>query len=152
VYQKLEYAPEKNIAFLNKLALYEDDFKDPFIQIDRIHRNERTGQSEGTLIMLELEDMLNPNLPLYPNKTRFCENTWKPELSCPFISPCVSLDDGGDWQHELEMTTVPREETYDAWRDKLIYPDNPAYGTNPKRLDLGNYSWEVTEEERTGNE
>lgn len=121
-YGSVDRSPEENQNYLKRLMMYEDEWKDPFIQIDKVSRNERRGESEGAIVLLELEDMLNPDLPLYPNRTRFCLNTWKPELSCPFISPCTSLDDGGDWITELELTTDQRESNYDSWRSSLIWP------------------------------
>jgi len=71
-------------------------------------------------------------------------NTWNPEQSCPFVGPCVSMDDGSDWLYELEQTTDLRETKYDAWRTKLIFPDEAGDVNtinDPRRLDLGDRSW-----------
>jgi hypothetical protein len=133
VYGSVDNAPEKCQGLLNELAIQEDENKDSFIQIDRIYRNERQAQSEGVKILMEIEDMLNPNLPLYPNPTRFCAAYNNP---CPFLSPCTSMDDGGDWLYELEATTEPRESKYDAWRNKLVYPGDEKPDTN-----FGDRSW-----------
>lgn len=116
VYGSVERAPEKNIEVLNMLAQQEDEWSDPFIRIDRVERNERRAEAEGAKIMMEIEDMLNPDLPLYPNPTRDCASF------CSFLSPCVSMDDGGDWKHELETLTEQREPEYDSWRKKVIWP------------------------------
>lgn len=128
VYGGLEKCSADHIAFLNDLARQESEEADNFIRIDKIYRNERRAQSEGTKIIMEIEDMLNPNLPLYPNPTRDCSSF------CPFISPCTSLDDGSNFQDELDMIMEPREGKYDMWRDKLVWPDDP---TN----DFGDRSW-----------
>ena len=96
-----------------------------------MNRNDRQGQSEGAKILLELEDMLNPDLPLYPNPNFMCAH-W--EYPCPFLSACVSIDDGADWQHELEMTMDEREPTYDSWRQKLIWPGQED--PNQKKQDI----------------
>lgn len=114
--------PPENKKFMRELGMREDDLKDAFIQVDKVERNVQMGQSEGVKILMEVEDMLNPDLALYPNPTRFCVNTWNPENSCPFLSACRSLDDGGDWLHELMQTTEPRESRYDGWRQFITLP------------------------------
>lgn len=119
VYGSVDRAPDGNQQFLKSLSVFVDEDKDGYIDIDRISRNDRHGQSEGAKILMELEDMLNPDLPLYPNPTRMCAH-W--QYPCPFLSPCVSMDDGGDWRAELELTTEPRESRYDGWRDLLVWP------------------------------
>ena len=60
--------------------------------------------------------MLNPDLPLYPNPDRTCQ------FMCSFNSACVSLDDGSDWESELEMNFQQRERNYDSWRKKVHWP------------------------------
>jgi hypothetical protein len=122
VYGSVDRSPEPHQIFLNNLLMGMDEWKDDVIQFDRIGRNERHGMSEGAKILLEVEEMLNPDLPLYPNPTRMCAH-W--QYPCSFLSACTSLDDGSDWVHELEMTTEPREEKYDTWRDFLVYPGDP---------------------------
>lgn len=131
-YGSVQASPEKNQIFLQNLAFQEDENKDAFIQIDSVNRNERHGQSEGTKILMEIEDMLNPDLPLYPNPTIWCAHHL---TTCPFLSPCTSLDDGSDWLHELTMTTEERPSSYDAWRKHLVWPGqtDPA---EDKRLHL----------------
>lgn len=131
VYGDVEKAPPANQDFLTYLAQWEDETQDSFVRIDKITRNERRQQSEGVKILLEIEDMLNPDLALYPNPTRDC-----PKF-CPFYSPCVSLDDGGDWKHELRMTTMPRDPVYDTWRKRIVWPGDG----DPKKLDMGDRSW-----------
>lgn len=133
-YGSVDASPLDNQKYLTRLAMEEDEWKDRFIQVDRIQRNDRMGQSEGAKILLELEDMLNPNLPLYPNPSRWC-NHW--QYPCNFLSACTSMDDGGDWMHELEMTTDPREPKYDGWRDKIIWPGE----TDSKAIDFGDRGW-----------
>jgi len=94
--------PKENLKVLNELAFEETPEADRFIRRDRVYRNEYAFESEGAKILLELEDMLNPNLPLYPNPTRDCA------FLCPFMHACVSIDDGSDWEQELELLTQPR--------------------------------------------
>lgn len=120
VYGSVERAPDGCQQLLQMLSIREDEWKDDFIQIDKIQRNERSAQSEGIKILMELEDMLNPNLPLYPNPTRDCSKF------CSWLSPCVSMDDGSDWKHELELIAEPREPTYDVWRKAIVWPKDPV--------------------------
>lgn len=129
-YGSVERSPEKNQDFLSQLMREETETQDRFVRIDKIYRNERSGQSEGAQILMELEDMLNPDLPLYPNPTRDCANF------CSFLSPCVTMNDGGDWKHELNMTTIPREKKYDGWREKLIWPGDEPETPNSDWLDV----------------
>lgn len=133
VYGSVDQAPYDNQQFLKSMLMYVDENKDDYVQIDKINRNDRMGQSEGTKILLEIEDMLNPNLPMYPNPTRMCAH-W--QYPCPFLSPCVSLDDGSDWTHQLEMTTQPREPKYDSWRSYLLWPgEEDPHEVKPLQLD-----------------
>ena len=108
--------PEANLALLNEFAKEENEDGDKFIRRDRIHRNCKTSESEAQKILLEVSDMLDPDLSIYPNPTRDCPNF------CPFYSPCVSLDDGSDWKYQLEQGFEQRPAEYDEWREKLPDP------------------------------
>lgn len=138
VYKSVDRSPAKCQEFLNNLLFNEDELRDRYIQIDKINRNERNAQAEGTKVLMEIEDMLNPDLPLYPNPTRDCSGNYP----CAFLSPCISMDDGSDWRHELEMVTEPRDPVYDSWRQKIIWPGSEAETNQQnKKLDLGDRSW-----------
>lgn len=113
LYGEVLRAPKENVDFLNWLAEQETDTQDRFIRRDRIYRNKHQAEAEGTKLLLELEEMLNPNLPLYPSPTRDCGHL------CAFQTACVSLDDGSDWQAELEYGFTPKDTTFDGWRDYL---------------------------------
>jgi len=113
LYGDVNRAPAPNVEYLNYLSSQESTDYDAFIRRDWVERNEHSLQAEGTKILLELEDMLNPNLPLYPNPTRDC--SW----DCQLLSVCVSLDDGSDWEFELNGLTKPRKEEDDSWRQHL---------------------------------
>lgn len=108
--------PGENLSFLNNLAAEETPDMDRFIRRDKIYRNEFSFESEGAKILLEVEDMLNPDLPLYPNPTRDCI------YMCNFLHACLSVDDGSDWEYELEMAHGPREMETDLWRSNLPQP------------------------------
>ncbi len=115
LYGSIDISPAENVACYNELLTRESEDRDDFIQRDRVERNEHQIQAEGAKIMLEVEDILDPNLPLYPNPTRECSY-------CNFGSACVSLDDGSDWIYEMELTTEKRSEERDEWRQHLSVP------------------------------
>jgi hypothetical protein len=110
IYGDVEFAPKANIDYLNRLNEIETVERDLFIRRDRVFRNQRQIEAEGVKCLLEVEEMLNHDLPLYPNPTRECAHL------CSFNSPCVSLDDGGDWEHELEIGFRPKDSNFDSWR------------------------------------
>ena len=100
----------------NSLVQEEDEDKDRFIRRDKVERNMAQLQSFETKLMMELEDMANPDLPLYPNPTRDCE--W----GCPLQSACVAMDAGEDWMqymdaYSFQATTVAEEQL--KWRQFL---------------------------------
>ena len=117
VYGDVLKAPSLNVEHLNWLNESEDDSQDKFIRRDYIYRNEHQIESEGTKILMELPEMLDPNLPLYPNPTRECGNL------CSFNSACISMDDGSDWEHELQLEFVSKEQDFDSWRKYLELPE-----------------------------
>ncbi len=106
--------------YLNKLAQEEDDRYDKFIRYDYIPRSQRMQESEGVKILMECEDMLNPDLPLYPNPSRDCAHM------CSFNSVCISMDDGSDYEDELRQNFAPRPAEYDGWREAIVWPEEAA--------------------------
>lgn len=118
LYITVNKAPAVNIRFLGDLAAQETDQRDAYIRRDLTSRNEHQIASEGAKILLECAEMLNPDTPLYPSPTRDCH--W-----CPFIDPCVSLDDGSDWEAELTAMSQSRAKEYNTWRPHLQLP-SPA--------------------------
>lgn len=110
-------APSTNQAKLNELMGSETDHVDRYIRREKIHRNPEQCYHEAQKILLELEDMLNPDLPLYPNPTRDCSRM------CSFMTPCVNMDDGSDWEALLNETYLPRDLDVDRmWRKRLPDP------------------------------
>jgi len=110
--------PAENLDLLNALAQQETLDADKFVRRDRIYRNEYSHEAEGAKILMEVEDMLNPDLPLYPNPTRDCA------YMCTFQSACVSMDDGSDWEGELEMFSHKRPVDQDEWTKFLPKPED----------------------------
>lgn len=106
--------PSANKDKLTELMMAETEHRDRFITREFIRRNMHMAQAEAQKILLEVEDMMNPDLPLYPNPTRNCS------MMCSFLAPCVTMDDGGDWEYEIEREFAPREAQGDRfWRKKL---------------------------------
>lgn len=118
MYGDIGSAPEANKAFLNDLMTKEDENKDRFIQREYITRNQHQLAAESEKIVLELEDMLNPELCLYPNPTRECARY------CSFMSPCVAMDAGADWEGMLEGRYAERGGAPENfWRRRLPSPE-----------------------------
>lgn len=115
----IKNAPQDYVDHLNWLVTTEDMDADKFIRRDKVRRNQHQVESEAAKIMMEIEDMLNPDLPLYPNPDRSCQ------YMCPFVGPCVSLDDGSDWEEELDLLMQKRDTGYDYWRKYLEVPQQP---------------------------
>ena len=109
--------PAENIKCLNAFAAMENEDSDQYIRRDFIKRNAHSIQAEGVKILLEVEDMMNPDLPLYPNPTKDC--SW----DCRFNTACVSLDDGSDWEHELKQLVLEEKRERDPWRQYLARKD-----------------------------
>jgi len=67
-----------------------------FVQRDLVTRNDAEIMAEGEHIRMVAQEMLNPDLPIYPNPT----GNWMC-LNCAFRAPCIAADDGSDWQGML---------------------------------------------------
>lgn len=120
-YGSVERAPGEYVEYLNELAKKETIEGDKFVDRRKIQRNDNQVQAEAEKIVMEAMEMINPNTPLYPNPTRDCQ------FMCSFNGPCVSLDDGSDWEYELQLLTKPREAYYDSWRELIEYPAQIAH-------------------------
>lgn len=122
--------PGDNLRYLNTLVADEEEEADSFIRRDKIYRNDHQIAAQGEKILLEVEDILRENLPLYPNPSKDC--TWL----CPLESVCVAMDDGSDFGGLLETLTVNREEISDKWRFHLPHPQDPLLLAPPIRAEL----------------
>jgi hypothetical protein len=118
LYTEVKRAPPKNIRFLGDLAAQETEHRDAYIRRDLISRNEHQIAAEGQKILLELPEMLNPDTPIFPTPTRDCH--W-----CSYADPCVSLDDGSDFEAELSAISQNRAQEYNIWRPHLQLPSRP---------------------------
>ncbi len=113
LYGDVTKAPSGCISCLNDLAERESEDRDDFIKRQRTHRNIPQQQAEGTKILMEVEDMLNPDLPLYTNATRDC--SW----DCSLQDVCLMMDRDDDWADQLSDMTASRDEEFDQWRQYL---------------------------------
>ncbi len=92
--RKLFEIDEKAQAYYTWLVESEDK---RFINTYRVRRNKFQKYNCGRRLYFEAMDMLDPNLSIYPNPTKdySCLNCW-------FRSPCVMVEDGGDYKILLE--------------------------------------------------
>jgi hypothetical protein len=122
MFGSINSAPQEYIPFLNHLTAEEEAEADRFIRRDYIERNVHEIRSFEERIHMELEDMLNENLPLYPNRTRGC--VW----SCPLQHVCLAMEDGSDYQDTLRSYVGSSDGQYYfnevlKWRQVLPPPE-----------------------------
>lgn len=116
MYGTIEAAPLANRHYLAHLAESETEDRDAFILRERTYRSLAEQQATGTQIMMEVEEMLDPAIRIYPNHTRDC--SW----DCQLNSVCANVDRDDDWVAELEDTTTTRTEENEGWRKLLPSP------------------------------
>lgn len=117
LYGEVKYAPSQNQARMNDFMKAENTDRDRYIIRERVFRNAAQCQAEHQKIIMELEDYLNPDLPLYPNPSRDCARM------CSFVTPCVNMDDGSDWESLLDDMYSERDLDIDRmWRRRLPSP------------------------------
>lgn len=109
--------PNEYVEMLNFLAEAESVEGDRFIRRDPLHRNAAQRRAEQEKIVLEVIDMLDPGLPMYPNPTRDC--AW----DCQFKAACMMMDDGSDAEEYLRDEFVQWGGYKDDWRGRIVYPD-----------------------------
>lgn len=113
-YGSFEVAPLECRKYLQTLVSADDDEDgDKFIRRDKIYRNQYQIASQGEKILLEVEEILRPDLALYPNPGKDC--SWM----CPLETVCIAMDDGSEWETLLLSMTRKREEESDEWRNLL---------------------------------
>lgn len=112
IYGKLSKAPDANVRCLEYLLSQEGEERDKYIKRDRVARSDACLTNHYNNVMLQLDEMLDPKLQIYPSPSKAC--AW-----CDFLLPCVGYDDGDDWQHLLETSTINRTEEMHPWREHL---------------------------------
>jgi hypothetical protein len=102
------------------ISLYEDFLNylklegNPYFRRTQVHRNVHELENMGKYIRAEAEEMINPNLVMYPNPGKF-NCSW-----CAFKEVCIAMNDGSDWQFILESNFRQREqEEIDARRARV---------------------------------
>jgi hypothetical protein len=117
MYGKEGLAPEENRKKLLQFMMEEDEHNDRYIQRQLIERSTTMVNAEAEKILLEMEDILNPDLALYPNPTRDCSRM------CSFLNPCVGFDNGDDYETMLAGRFVERDGMGDwYWRKRMPNP------------------------------
>ena len=127
--------PGKYLDMLATLGDRQDFDGDAFIRRDMLRRNQYQREVEQAKIIDEVLEMLDPELPLYPNPTKDC--SW----DCPFKIPCLQKDEGSDFEYTLAHNYIQWAGYRDDWRSRVKYPDAIAsVPTKPHRArrDSGN--------------
>lgn len=121
VKEKYGKIPAMYNDFLGWLGSQQGDWGDRFIRRDILRRNPHSRRTEEEKILDEVLDMIDPNLPLYPNPTRDCR--W----DCPFKDPCIGMDDGSDYQFMLDTSYEKWRGYKQDWKKRIIFPDGTRY-------------------------
>jgi hypothetical protein len=110
VYGSPQQSSNKHIEVLNAFGAKETRESDGYIVRTKTTRNAHQIANEGARILLEVHEMLDPRTPMYIHASQHC--SW-----CPFISPCTSLEDGGDYEYELRDSDlyVTRNKASSEW-------------------------------------
>lgn len=109
--------PEKYNNMLAMLGDMQDEDGDNFVRRDILRRNDKQREVEQGKIVAEVLEMLDPDLPLYPNPTTECK--W----DCAFKEPCLAMDDGSDFQHMLDTSYKQYAGYKDDWRGRIKWPE-----------------------------
>lgn len=107
---------EEYAEYAEWLATQEDEWGDRFIRMTKVYRNDAHLDSTFNQIIAEAREMIDPDLPIYPNPTKDC--SW----DCPFQAPCVATDDGSYPDEILSNGYAPESiEERHAWREKVDF-------------------------------
>lgn len=111
--------PGKYVEFLNTLAEQETPEGNRFVRIDTIHVNDDAKANTYKHIIAEGREMIDPDLPIYPNPTRDC--AW----DCKEMrSVCIAMDEDSDWEYMLDEFFKPKGEERHEWRKKVRWPQS----------------------------
>jgi hypothetical protein len=84
--ERFEYIPDEYADILETFRLKGNEY----FRRTQVHRSPEELRTQGERIRLEALDMLDPNIRIYPNPTKFnCQN-------CMFRTPCIAMNDGSD--------------------------------------------------------
>jgi hypothetical protein len=108
--------PKGYADILNHLAAQEDESGDRFVRRETLRFNETYRRAELDKLIMETTEMVNPDIPIYPNPTRDC--TW----DCPFRDVSLGMDGGDDWEYQLSSEFVAHQGYDDSWRTRIAWP------------------------------
>lgn len=117
---------------LNELMMQETPDGDRYIRRDVVRRNQASCDAEAEKMYWISRDMMDANLPLYPNPTRDC--SW----DCPFRTPCIMMDDGADWEDTIDIMYRPRHELRE-WRSRVKWPDGIVRATGANMANVADW-------------
>lgn len=121
--------PNDYYDFLSELMVRETQEGDAFIRWDAVRRNQQSIEAEEWKIIMEASEMLNVDLPIYPNPTRDCSWDCK-----SFKVMCLMMDDGSDYETYLGSSYEKKVERH-PWRNKLLTPKlEPMLKVPAKRI------------------
>jgi len=109
--------PSKYVEFLNDLAARETPEGDEFIRTDLVERNHTAKTSTYKHMVAEIREMLDPDLPIYPNPTRDC--TWD---CTEFRAVCMAMDEGDDWEYLINEFYQKKGEEDETWKNRVKWP------------------------------
>jgi PD-(D/E)XK nuclease superfamily len=109
--------PSDNMECLNTLAAHEEEDRDKFVSRDYISRTKNSMQKEVERLLMEVEEMLNPKLPIYPNPSYRCAET------CSFQTPCIEK-----YKMENFGATLASEYVSDDYKNRNSWRDNLKIG------------------------
>ncbi len=109
--------PSQYIEFLNELASRETPEGDVFIRSDQVERNHQAKLSTYQHMWHEINEMLNPDLPIYPNPTRDC--MWD---CSEFRAVCLAMDEGDDYEYLINEFYQKKGEDNDSWKHRIKWP------------------------------
>ena len=88
------------------MSMYEEFLEhiqgkgEKFFYRELVRRNKAELNYLARMIAAESNEMLDPNLPIYRNSSAYnCGN-------CPYVAPCISRYEGGDWESILKGNYV----------------------------------------------
>jgi len=98
---------------LEHLRSKETQLGDEYIRYDLVRRSKANKNNQYKYVLAEGKEMLDPDVPIYPNQNRECFNF------CNFRSACLAEDDNMDYQFILDNNFQKRQEEDDKWRNKI---------------------------------
>ena len=106
--------PQKNLDFYNDLVAQEGELADRYIRFYQVRKSPEALAQEAARIQMETGEMLDPDLPIYPNPT------WTCGWDCPYKDPCLEYMDGIYPEDMLATEFKPREDRPETWFEEEV--------------------------------